>query len=301
MRVTVTGASGLIGSRLVEALVARGDEVTALSRDRERARERLGVEAVAWNPEDEPAPASALSGRTGVVHLAGEPIAQRWSKDAKQRIVSSRGLGTRNLVLGLQEANPRPEVLVSASGVGYYGARGDERLDESSAPGDDFLADVCQVWERMAGEAAELGMRVAITRTGVVLDRSGGALETMLPPFRLGVGGPVAGGRQFVSWIHPDDLVGMYLAALDGAQWSGPVNTTAPHPATNRELSRALGRVLRRPAVLPLPGFVLRTLYGEMSWVVTTGQRAIPARAQELGFAFRHPNLDEALRAALQP
>ncbi|MBD0281228.1 MAG: TIGR01777 family protein [Thermoleophilaceae bacterium] len=299
MRVTVTGASGLIGSRVVAALMARGDEVTALTRRPDRARERQSIEAVAWQAESEPAPVAALAGRDGVVHLAGEPIGQRWTADAKERIRSSRELGTSNLVAGLADAEPRPGVLVSASGVGYYGARGDERLDESAPPGDDFLAQVCQVWERAAGEAEELRVRVAILRTGVVLDRSGGALAKMLPPFRLGVGGPVAGGKQYVSWIHPDDLVALYLAALDGSEWSGPVNATAPEPATNRELSRALGRALRRPTVLPVPGLALKSLYGEMAWVVTTGQRAIPARARALGFAFRHSDLDEALRAAL--
>ena len=299
MRVTITGASGPIGSRLVAALTARGDEVTALSRRPDEARERLGVDAAAWHPDREPAPAAALAGRDGVVHLAGEPIGQRWTPKAKKRIRSSRELGTANLVEGLREADPRPRVLVSASGVGYYGARGDERLDESAAAGDDFLAQVCQEWERAAGAALELGMRVVIQRTGVVLDRSAGALAKMLPPFRLGVGGPVGGGDQYVSWIHPDDLVGLYLAALDGEQWAGPVNAAAPEPATNRALSRALGRAMHRPALVPVPVVALKVLYGEMAWVVTTGQRAVPARALELGFAFRHPDLDEALQAAL--
>jgi len=299
MRVTITGASGPIGSRLVAALTARGDEVTALSRRPDEARERLGVDAAAWHPDREPAPAAALAGRDGVVHLAGEQIGQRWTPKAKKRIRSSRELGTANLVEGLREADPRPRVLVSASGVGYYGARGDERLDESAAAGDDFLAQVCQEWERAAGAALELGMRVVIQRTGVVLDRSAGALAKMLPPFRLGVGGPVGGGDQYVSWIHPDDLVGLYLAALDGEQWAGPVNAAAPEPATNRALSRALGRAMHRPALVPVPVVALKVLYGEMAWVVTTGQRAVPARALELGFAFRHPDLDEALQAAL--
>ena len=299
MRVTITGASGPIGSRLVAALTARGDEVTALSRRPDEARERLGVDAAAWHPDREPAPAAALAGRDGVVHLAGEQIGQRWTPKAKKRIRSSRELGTANLVEGLREADPRPRVLVSASGVGYYGARGDERLDESAAAGDDFLAQVCQEWERAAGAALELGMRVVIQRTGVVLDRSAGALAKMLPPFRLGVGGPVGGGDQYVSWIHPDDLVGLYLAALDGEQWAGPVNAAAPEPATNRALSRALGRAMHRPALVPVPVVALKVLYGEMAWVVTTGQRAVPARALELGFVFRHPDLDEALQAAL--
>jgi uncharacterized protein (TIGR01777 family) len=240
-----------------------------------------------------------LAGRDAVVHLAGEPVAQRWSDTAKERILVSRELGTRNLVAGLSAAEPRAGVLVSASGVGYYGPRGDERVDESAKPGDDFLAEVTKVWEAEAAAAEEVGLRVVLVRTGVVLDRAGGALAKMLPPFRAGIGGPVAGGRQYLPWIHLDDLVGIYLAALDGDDWSGPVNASAPEPVTNKEFSKALGRALHRPAFAPVPAFALRILYGEMAEIVTTGQRAIPKRVTELGYAFRHPDLDEALAAAL--
>jgi uncharacterized protein len=301
MRVTVTGATGLIGTRLVEALVRRGDEVVVLTRDPERASARLsgGVDAVKWAPLRGPAPAEALAGVSGVIHLAGEPVAQRWSATAKERIRESRIEGTANLVEGLRGAEPRPGVLVSASAVGYYGPRGDEELDESARPGEDFLAEVCVAWERAAREAEALGVRVASVRTGVVLDAHGGALAKMLPPFRAGIGGPVAGGRQWTPWIHVDDLVGIYLAALDGEGWSGPVNGCAPRPATNAELSKALGRALHRPAVMPVPTLALRALYGEMAQIVTTGQRAVPRRALALGYAFRHPELDEALRSAL--
>jgi uncharacterized protein len=301
MRVTVTGATGLIGARLVEELVRRGDEVTVLSRDPERAGERLGAEVVAvkWAPLRGPAPAEALAGADGVVHLAGEPVAQHWSAAAKEQIRESRAEGTGNLVAGLREAQPRPRVLVSASAVGYYGPRGDEELDESTPPGEDFLAEVCVAWEQAAREAEALDVRVALVRTGVVLDAHGGALAKMLPPFRLGVGGPVAGGRQWMPWIHMDDLVGIYLAALDAEGWSGPVNAAAPHPATNADFSKALGRALHRPAVMPVPALALRALYGEMAQIVTTGQRAVPRRARALGYAFRHPELDEALRSAL--
>jgi uncharacterized protein (TIGR01777 family) len=301
MRVTVTGATGLIGTRLVAALARRGDEVTVLSRDPARARERLGsgIEAERWNPLDEPAPTNALTGRDGVIHLAGEPVAQRWSADAKERIRTSRESGTANLVAGLRSAEPRPRVLVSASAVGIYGAHGDEEVPESTPPGDDFLAEVCVAWERAAQAAAELGMRVALVRTGIVLDPDGGALEKMLPPFRAGVGGPVAGGRQWMPWIHVDDLVGIYLAALDGESWSGPLNGSAPAPATNRDFSKALGRALHRPAVAPVPRLALKALYGEMELIVTTGQRAVPTRPLALGYAFAHPELDEALRSAL--
>lgn len=301
MRVTATGATGLIGTRLVAALARRGDEVTVLSRDPERARERLGsgIEAVAWDPLGEPAPASALSGRDGVIHLAGEPIAQRWSAAAKERIRMSRESGTANLVAGLRSADPRPRVLVSASGVDYYGPRGDEEVTESEPPGETFLAEVCVAWERAAQAAAELGVRVAIMRSGVALDPSGGALAKMLPPFKAGVGGPVAGGRQWLAWIHVDDLVGLYLAALDGADWSGPLNAAAPEPATNRDFSKALARALHRPALVPVPALALRILYGEMAQLITTGRRAVPARPLALGYAFAHPQLDEALRSAL--
>jgi uncharacterized protein (TIGR01777 family) len=301
VRVAVTGATGRIGSALVRALQERGDDVTVLTRNPERARAALpGTTAIEWDPMTGPAPAEALAGRDGVVHMAGEDVAQRWTGDAKRRIRESREIGTRHLVAGIAAAEPRPRVLVSASAVGYYGPRGDEPVDESAAPGDDFLAQVCVAWEREAERAEELGVRVVRLRTGVVLDREGGALSKMLPFFRLGIGGPVAGGRQYMPWIHRDDVIGMQLAALDGEAWSGPVNTTAPEPVTNREFSRALGRALHRPALAPVPGLAVRVLYGDMAEIVTGGQRAVPRRARELGYQHRHPQLDEALAAALE-
>ena len=299
MRVTVTGATGRIGTRLVAALRARGDEVTVLSRRPDDARAALGVDAHAWRPESEPAPVAALAGRDSVVHLAGEDPGRRWTAARKRRLLESREQGTRNLVAGLRAAEPRPGVLVSASGVGYYGARGDEPVTEEAGPGDDFLARVCAAWEREAAAAEQLGMRVVRVRTGVTLMRDGGALARMLPFFRLGVGGPVAGGRQYMPWIHVDDVVGIYLAALDGEAWSGAVNAAAPTPATNKELSRALGRALHRPAIAPVPELALRVLYGEMADIVVYGQRAVPERARALGYRFAHPDLDEALRSAL--
>jgi uncharacterized protein len=299
MRITVTGATGLIGSRLVARLRERGDDVTVLSRDADRASEALGVPAVAWDPMTEDAPSDALAGRDGVVHLAGENIAQRWTGSAKQRIRESRVVGTGALVEGLRSAEPRPEVLVSSSAVGIYGDRGDEQLDETSSPGDDFLAGVARSWEAAASGAEAMGMRLVWLRTGMVLDADGGALRKMLPFFRAGLGGPVAGGDQWVAWIHLDDLVGVVVEALGDPRWRGPVNATAPEPVTNRELSKTLGRVLKRPAFAPVPGFAVQLLYGEMAQVVTDGQRAIPAQATELGYPFRHPELDEALQAAL--
>lgn len=299
MNVTLTGATGLIGTKLVAALTARGDRVTVLSRTPDRAGQALGVEAVRWDPAAGPAPAEALAGRDAVVHLAGEPVAQRWTASAKAAIRASREEGTRNLVAGLRAADPRPRALVSSSAVGYYGKRGDELVPETTPPGDDFLAGVCLAWEAEADKAAGLGMRVVKIRTGVVLDAGGGALKTMLPPFKAGVGGPVAGGKQYLPWIHADDIVGLYLAALDREDWSGAFNGAAPDPVTNKEFSKALGRALHRPAVAPVPAFAIRLLYGDMAEIVTEGQRAVPERALARGYAFRRPDLDAALADAL--
>jgi uncharacterized protein (TIGR01777 family) len=300
MNVTLTGATGLLGAALVRALRERGDAVTVLSRDPDRARAALGdVEAHAWQPLKEHAPAAALTGRDAVLHLAGETVAQRWTDASRRAIRDSREIGTRNLVAGIGAADQRPRALVSASAVGYYGPRGDEPIAEDAAPGDDFLARVCVAWEREASRAAEHGLRVAVLRTGVVLDEEGGALAKMLPFFRLGIGGPVAGGRQYLPWIHAEDIVGLYLAALDDGAWEGAINACAPEPATNRDFSRALGRALHRPAFAPVPGFAVRLLYGDMAEIVTTGQRAVPMRALERGHAFRHTDLEEALRDAL--
>jgi hypothetical protein len=302
MRVAVTGATGMIGAELVRALVERGDEVTALSRDAKRAGEALGVPAATWaDPKAEQPPLDALRGSDGVVHLLGEVIAQRWSDDSKREIRDSRVLSTRNLVDALGELAPeeRPRVLVSGSGAGWYGHRGDERLDESTPePGDDFLAQLSVDWEAEARRAEELGVRVVLNRTGVVLSESGGALEKMLPFFKAGIGGPVAGGRQYVPWVHVDDVVGATIFSLEHEEASGPVNVTAPQPATNTELSKALGRVLRRPAVAPVPGLAVKTLYGQMAEIVITGQRAVPGRLEELGYRFRWPELEPALRDA---
>jgi uncharacterized protein (TIGR01777 family) len=301
LKITLTGATGLIGPRLVRTLKQRGDEVTVLSRSAEKARDALGVQAVRWDPMAGPAPAGALSGRDAVVHLAGEPVAQRWTDDAKRAIRQSRETGTRNLVAGIAALPPaeRPRVLVSSSAVGYYGRHGDERVPESTPPGSDFLAGVCVAWEHEAEQARELGLRVVTVRTGVVLDAGGGALAKMLPFFKLGVGGPVAGGRQYLPWISAGDLAGLYLAALDGDDWDGPVNGTAPAPVTNAAFSKALGRALHRPAFAPVPAFAIRTLYGDMAAIVTEGQRAVPERPQALGYRFRFEDLDAALSDAL--
>jgi uncharacterized protein (TIGR01777 family) len=305
LRVTVTGATGLIGQALVGTLREHGARLTILTRDPQRALERLQpvrpgpIEALPWEPLTEPAPAEALAGRDAIVNLAGENIAQRWTESAKQAIRDSRLTGTRNLVAGLERAEPRPRTLVSASGAGYYGPHGEEPLDEDAPPGGDFLARVCVAWEAEAARAQRFGVRVVQLRTGVVLSRDGGALAKLLTPFRLGLGGPVAGGRQFMSWIQLDDEIGVIRAAIEDERWSGPINATAPEPVSNRDFSRALGRALRRPALLPLPAPALRGIYGEMADTIITGARVLPAKALVLGYRFRHPRLPEALRAAL--
>ena len=293
MRITLTGGTGMIGRRVVDALRERGDEVTVLS--------RRGEGAERWErPKDEPPAAEALAGRDGVIHMLGEDVAQRWTDGAKREIRESRELGTRRLVEGLAALpqDQRPAVLVSMSAIGWYGSRGDEPVDESEPAADDFLARVVEAWEGEARKAEDLGMRVVRARTGVVLASGGGALEKMLPPFKLGVGGPVAGGRQYVPWVHLDDVVGVLLFLLDRGG-SGAYNVTAPAPVTNKELSKALGRTLHRPAVAPVPALALRVLYGEMGRIVTTGVRAIPKRLLEEGYSFKRPDLDDALRAAV--
>jgi uncharacterized protein (TIGR01777 family) len=305
MQVVVTGATGLIGSHVVAALLARGDEVRALTRDAQRARSQLGASpALAlhdWpNPSHDQPPLDALDGADAVVHLLGESVAQRWSDAAKQAIRTSRVQATRLLVDAFHALSDgrRPHTLVSQSATGYYGARGDEQLDESAPPGDDFLAQVTVDWEREALRAGPT-TRVVLTRTGVVLSPRGGALAKMLPPFRLGIGGPVAGGRQYVPWIHPHDVTGAILHGLDRSDVNGAMNLAAPYAVTNGELSRTLGRVLHRPAIFPVPAAALRALYGEMSSIIVTGQRPVPARLRASGYQFRFPELELALRDVL--
>jgi uncharacterized protein (TIGR01777 family) len=312
VRVTVTGATGLVGRVLVGSLLARGEEVTVLTRDPDRASATLGasglgpVHALRWEPNSEAAPVEALAGHDAVVHLAGENVARRWSASARRAIRDSRVLGTRNLLAGLERAgeprlDQRPRVLISSSAIGYYGPHGEEPLDEDAPAGGGFLPQVCVEWEAAARGASLLGMRVVTPRLGIVLDRRGGALGRMLPAFRLGLGGAIAGGRQYMSWIHIEDVAGMICAALQDERWSGPVNATAPEPVTNREFTSVLARVLERPAVLPVPAPALRLLLGEMAEIIVTGARAVPAKPLVLGYEFNHPQLEPALRAALAP
>jgi len=301
-RIVITGATGTIGSAVCRALLSRGDQPVALSRD--PATAAAGLKDAEWHSWKDPLttepPAEALSGADGIIHLLGEPVAQRWTAASKKRIRDSRVLSTRNLVAVLRTIvdERRPRVIVSQSATGYYGPRQSEQIDEHASAGDDFLAGVVRAWEQEALVAAR-SSRVVLTRTGVVLSPSGGALAKMLPFFRAGIGGPVAGGRQFVPWIHIDDLVAALLFCLDNSEAEGPMNLTAPRPVDNTELSKALGHALHRPAVLPVPAFALRLLYGDMSEIVTTGQRAVPQRLEQLGFTFRYPELEPALRDVL--
>jgi uncharacterized protein (TIGR01777 family) len=302
MRVLVTGASGMIGTAVCDALLARGDEAVGLSRDPERAsRMNPKVAWHAWQPASERPPDEALAGLDGAINLIGEEINQRLTPEAKRRISESRERATKNLVDGLVAAAPRPRVLVSQSAVGYYGDAGEAIVDESAPPGTDFLAQLVQRWEDAARPAEEAGIRLVILRSAPVLDRSGGLLRQILLPFRLGLGGPIASGRQYMAWIHRDDEVGLILWALDTDSVSGVFNATAPNPVTNREFSKALGRALRRPAIVPVPKAAVAALRGgELADAVTSSLRTVPRRALDAGYRFRHTEVEPALRAALR-
>lgn len=303
MRVLVTGASGLIGSALCDALFARGDDVVGLTRDPSAARAaNPRVTWHKWEPTLERPDPAALEGVDGVVHLVGEPIDQKWTDEAKKRIMESRRQGTHNLVQGIEalEEGKRPRVLVSQSAIGYYGDRGEEEVTEDTPPGSGFESQVPQAWEQAAHELDGTGVRVVVVRTGLVLSAKGGLLKEMLTPFKLGVGGPLAGGKQYFSWIHIEDEIGIFLWALDEEKVDGTINATAPNSVTNKEFSKALGRAVNRPAITPVPGLVLDLKFGrEFGQVLRGGQRVLPKRTQELGYEFKHQDLDRALRNLL--
>jgi uncharacterized protein (TIGR01777 family) len=297
VKVLVTGASGFVGSALCDSLMVRGDTVVGLTRDPKRARStNPSVLWHPWEPTLERPPAEAFEGVGAVVNLVGEKINQRWTDEAKKRILESRRTGTRNLIGAIAGLGEKPRVLVSQSAIGFYGDRGDAIVDESAEPGEGFDAGVVREWERAAAEAETVGMRLVVVRSGHVLDPNGGFLAKLLPPFRLGLGGPLAGGRQYVSWIHVDDEIGILLWALDNQDVSGTINATAPNPVTNRELSRALGEALHRPASMPVPGLTLDLMFGrEFGHVLRGGQRVYPRRALDLGYEFKFTDIDEAL------
>ena len=298
MKVLVTGASGRIGKALCDELLKRGDEVVGLTRDPDKGgAAQPQVTWHAWEPTLERPPEAAFEGVDGVVNLVGEKINQRWSGDAKRKIMDSRRVATHNLVGTIEGLATKPKVLVSQSAVGYYGNRGDEMLDESSAPGEGFDSSVCVEWEKAAHEVEPTGVRLAIVRTGQVMETGGGILGELLLPFKLGLGGPLAGGKQWVPWIHLSDELGVLIWALDTDSVSGVVNGTAPNPVTNVEWSKALGRALGRPAVLPIPGLAVEVKFGrEFGKVAQGGQKVLPKRTEELGYAFKYPEIDGALR-----
>jgi uncharacterized protein (TIGR01777 family) len=296
MRVLITGASGLVGRALVASLVADGHEVTRLVRGRAGASGE-----VSWDPEAGRIDAAALEGHDAAVHLAGESIAEgRWTDEKKRRIRESRVKGTRLLAETLAGLTRKPEVLVSASAVGFYGDRGAEVLTEESASGEDFLSEVCREWEKSSLAASRAGVRVVHVRFGIILSAEGGALAKMLTPFKLGVGGRVGDGRQYMSWVDLADAVGAVRHAINDKSLRGPVNVVAPRAATNEEFTRALGRALGRPTILPLPAFAARLAFGEMAdALLLSGQRVEPARLNSSGYQFKYPDLDASLRHAL--
>jgi len=279
MRIAITGASGFIGRSLAGTLAAAGHTVQPVGRHA--------------------AAEESLRGCDAVLHLAGEPVAQRWTQAAKARIRDSRIAGTANLVAAIARLPRKPEVLVCSSAIGYYGSRGDEILTETSAPGADFLAEVCVAWERAAAAAEALGVRVVALRTGHVLGARGGLMKRILPPFRAGVGGRLGDGRQWMSWIHLDDMVALFQFAIANSV-SGALNAVAPHPVTNAEFTRALAAALHRPAIFPVPKLALRVLFGEMAEVIVSSQRVLPERAAAAGFVFRYPELGPALEEILR-
>jgi uncharacterized protein (TIGR01777 family) len=301
VRVLVTGASGFIGSALCDALLGRGDTVVGLSRDPQRARStNPSVIWHAWEPTLERPPAAAFENVNGVINLEGEKINQRWTDDAKRRIMESRRVGTRNLIAAIAGLEQKPKVLVNQSAIGFYGDCGEAMVDESAPSGEGYDAEVVREWEAGARGAEGVGVRLVIVRTGHVLDPRGGLLGELLTPFKLGVGGPIAGGRQYMSWIHIDDEIGILLWALDNDTVSGTVNSTAPNPVTNREFAQAIGRALGRPASVPVPGFVLDLKFGsEFGQVLRGGQRVMPRRALDLGYQFRFADIDSALKNLL--
>jgi uncharacterized protein (TIGR01777 family) len=289
MKIAITGASGFLGGPLSAALRERGHDVVA-------ARRTDAPAELAWAVDTGFSPRDALSGYDVVVHLAGEAIAGgRWTDERKTAILESRRQGTRRVVEALEAAQPRPRALICASGVGIYGDAGERVVDESAPLGDDFTAEVAIAWEREAAAARALGVRVATMRTGMVLGRGGGALAKMLPAFRLGLGGRLGDGEQYVPWIHLDDAVAAYVLAIESDDVTGPINVVAPHPVKNREFVRRLGGAVRRPAFIPAPMFALRAVFGEMATLLVTGQRAEPKRLTELGFTFGFSDLAPAL------
>jgi NAD dependent epimerase/dehydratase family enzyme len=327
-RVVVAGATGTIGRALCRQLLSKGYQVVVFSRDPQKARRSVpgAAEYVAWQPAEHGPWAAAVDGAHAVINLAGASLfGRRWTSEYKREIIDTRVIGTRGLVRAMAEAKERPKVFISTSAVGYYGPSGDRKLDESAPAGNDFLArEVCVPWEREGQKAAELGIRTVIFRSGVVISGEGqkglpidlrgaslarpgvilkteeGAFPLLVMPFYLFSGGPILPGNQWFAWIHLADTVGMLMLALEDERVQGPVNATAPETQTNRDFARAIGRVMGRPAWLPVPGFAMKLLLGEMADMITTGQRVVPQKAEALGYQFKYPTSEQAIKQSLQ-
>jgi uncharacterized protein (TIGR01777 family) len=298
MKVVITGATGFVGKVIVQKLLASGDEVIVLTRNVARAAMTLGSSCkyYQWNDTETLPPVEALEGADGVINLMGETIAERWTDEHKKQIYDSRIHGTRKLVEVIETLTVKPKAFVSTSAIGIYGDRGSEEITESSNLADDFLAKVCKDWENEANKARNFGARVVLIRVGVVLGKHGGALAKMLPPFKMGAGGPLGSGNQYMSWIHIDDLASMYIEALKNNEIKGVLNATAPYPATNAEFTKVLGKVLRRPAFIPVPGFALKLIFGDMSQILLGGQKVLPTKFKEAKFRYRYPTLEMTLK-----
>lgn len=302
MKVAITGATGFVGSRLVERLKSEGHQVVVFSRNVNKAEKVFpkstfpNVEIIAYTPTESGAWQDAIAGCDGVVNLTGEPIGEgRWTPQRKQEILNSRKLGTQKVVEAIAKANPKPSVLVNTSAIGYYGTSETATFDESSPAGSDFLAQVCQEWEAEAQKVKELGTRLVILRFGIVLGM-GGAIAKMITPFKLFAGGPIGSGRQWFSWIHRDDLVNLIIAALTKPEMEGVFNATAPNPVRMSELAQAMGEVMQRPSWLPVPNLAIEALLGEGAIVVLEGQQVLPERTQASGFNYQYSSVKEALK-----
>ncbi len=300
-KVLVTGGTGFIGSRVCDALHEKNYAVQVVSRDPARAKTKLQSvqEIYAWDPKTEQLSSEATSDVQAVIHLAGESIAGRWNDEKKRRIRDSRILSTRNLVASFADADSKPDVFVCASAIGLYGGSGDESWTEASSAGTDFLAEVCQEWEAEAHKASEYGIRVVSVRIGLVLGLGGGLLEQVLPPFKIGAGGKLGSGNQWMSWIHVDDVVGIMMHALENENISGALNATAPIPVRNIEFTKTLGAVLRKPAIFPVPTFGLKLIMGEFANFVVLSQNVLPEKTEASGYEFQYRTLESALKDLL--
>lgn len=306
MKIAVTGATGFVGSRLVERLQAEGHQALVLLRDVDKLQQAFpsthpNIEGIAYTPKESGTWQQAIAGCDGVVNLAGEPlIGERWTSERKREILASRQLGTQKIVEAIAQAQPKPSVLVNASAIGYYGTSETATFDETSAPGNDFLASVCQTWEAEAEKVKQTGTRLVILRLGIVLEM-GGAIAQMTPPFQFFAGGPIGTGRQWFSWIHREDLVSLILQALTRPDIEGVLNATSPHPVRMAELCNTLGQVLHRPSWLPVPDFALELLLGEAAKVILEGQQVLPKRSQAYGFQYDYPTVKQALEQIFNP